>query len=121
VHAGAAEIPWSRDRVDVFAFHVDVPAAVQSIDVDFDYLSPSSTFGAGYGESSNATQKLLLILFNHLVVYPAGTPTDQLTYRASVRLPDNWKFDTALPIATQSGDRIEFAPVSLTTLIDSPI
>jgi predicted metalloprotease with PDZ domain len=121
VHAGAAEIPWSRDRIDVFAFHVDVPAAAQSIDVDFDYLSPSSTFAGGYGESSNATQKLLLVLFNHLVVYPSGTPTDQLTYRASVRLPDGWKFDTALPIATQGGDRIEFAPVSLTTLIDSPI
>src|SRR2546430_13330813 len=34
VHAGAVEIPWSRDRVDVFAFHVDVPAPAQSIDVD---------------------------------------------------------------------------------------
>src|SRR5438105_15696424 len=37
VHAGSAEISWSRDRVDLFAFHVDVPAGAQSIDVDFDY------------------------------------------------------------------------------------
>jgi predicted metalloprotease with PDZ domain len=121
VHAGGAELAWSRDRVDVFAFHVDVPAGVQSIDVDFDYLSPSSTFGAGYGESANATQNLLLILFNHLVVYSAGTPTDQLSYRASMRLPGNWRFDTALPVASQAGDRVEFGPVSLTTLIDSPV
>ncbi|HEX9407054.1 MAG TPA: hypothetical protein VF975_07035, partial [Thermoanaerobaculia bacterium] len=75
VRAGGAEIPWSRDRVDMFAFHIDVPAGAQSIDVDFDYLSPSSTFGAGYGESANATQNLLLILFNHIVVYPAGVPS----------------------------------------------
>jgi predicted metalloprotease with PDZ domain len=38
-----------------------------------------------------------------------------------VRLPAGWKYDTALPGATQNGDRIEFAPVSLTTLVDSPI
>ncbi|HLJ75324.1 MAG TPA: M61 family peptidase [Thermoanaerobaculia bacterium] len=121
VHAGAAEIPWSRDRVDMFAFHVDVPANASSIDVDFDYMSPSSTFGGGYGESANATQNLLLILFNNIIVYPANTPSDAISFRASVRLPAGWKFDTALPIASQSGDRLEFAPVSLTTLVDSPI
>jgi predicted metalloprotease with PDZ domain len=121
IHAGQSELAWSRDKVDMFAFHIDVPRGVQTIDVDFDYLSPSQTFGGGYGESANATQNLLLILFNHVVVYPAGTPTDQLTYHASVRLPASWKFDTALPVAKQDGDRIDFAPVSLTTLIDSPL
>jgi predicted metalloprotease with PDZ domain len=80
-----------------------------------------TTFGGGYGESANATQNLLLILFNHHVLYPSGAPTDRLTYTASVRLPAGWKFDTALPVKAQNGDRIDFAPVSLTTLIDSPI
>ncbi len=119
--AGGQEIAWSRDRVDMFAFHVEVPAGVNAIDADFDYLSPSLTFAGGYGESANATQNLLLILFNHLVVYPAGAPTDQLTYRASVRIPAGWKFDSALPVAAQTPERIDFAPVSLTTLVDSPI
>jgi predicted metalloprotease with PDZ domain len=121
VRAGNNEIAWKRDGVDVFAFHVDVPASATALDVDFDYLSPSATFAGGYGESANATQSLLLILFNHHVVYRGGTPTDQLIYRASVRLPAGWKFDTALPIAAQNGDRIDFTPVSLTTLVDSPI
>src|SRR4051794_20452939 len=53
IRAGENEITWSRDRIDLFAFHIDVPRGVQSIDVDFDYLSPSSTFGSGYGESAN--------------------------------------------------------------------
>jgi predicted metalloprotease with PDZ domain len=121
VRAGTSDVAWSRDRIDMFAFHVDVPPGTETIDVDLDYLSPSHTFGGGYGESSNATQNLLLILFNHHVLYPSGVATDQLTFRASVRLPTGWKFDTTLPIASQNGDRIEFAPVSLTTLIDSPI
>ncbi len=121
VRAGGSEIPWTRDRVDLFAFHIDVPKGVTAVDVDLDYLSASHTFGGGYGESANATQNLLLVLFNHHVLYPAGTPTDRLTYRATVRLPAGWKFDTALPVTRQDGNRIEFEPVSLTTLIDSPI
>jgi predicted metalloprotease with PDZ domain len=121
VRAGGNEITWSRDRVDMFAFHVTVPPGASALDVDFDYLSPSSTFGGGYGESANATQNLLLILFNHHVVYPAGVGSDRVTFTASVRLPAGWKFDSALPVAAQNGDRIDFAPVSLTTLVDSPI
>ena len=121
VHAGDREIAWSRDRVDMFAFHVDVPAGTATLDVDFDYLSSSSTFGGGYGESANATQHLALILFNQVVVYPAGTASDAIQFRASVRLPSGWKYDTALPGATANGDRVDFAPVSLTTLVDSPI
>lgn len=114
-------LEWTRDPVDMFAFHVNVPPNTNSIDIDLDYLSPMSTFAGGYGESANATQHLLLILFNHLLLYPSGVPTDRLTYTASVKLPAGWKFDTALPVRTQNADRIEFAPVSLTTLIDSPI
>jgi predicted metalloprotease with PDZ domain len=121
VHAGDQELPWSRDLADVFAFHINVPRGAQTIDADFDYLSPMTSFGGGYGESANATQNLLLILFNHHVLYPSGSPTDRLTYTASVRIPAGWKFDTALPVKAQNGDRIDFAPVSLTTLIDSPI
>jgi len=121
VRAGGQEIAWRRDAVEMFAFHVDVPAGADSVEVTFDYVSPSSTFGAGYGESANATQNLLLLLFNHVVVYPAGVRSDDIDFTASVRLPSGWAFDTALPIAKRDGDRIDFAPVSLTTLIDSPL
>lgn len=109
--AGDKELAWTRDKVDMFAFHVDVPQGVNAIDADFDYMSPSKTFGGGYGESANATQNLALVLFNHHVLYVAGTPTDRLTYRATVRFPEGWSAATALPDT----------PVSLTTLVDSPI
>jgi predicted metalloprotease with PDZ domain len=121
VRAGGREIAWQRDPVDLFAFHLDVPAGANAVDVAFDYLSPAETFGAGYGESANATQNLLLLLFNHVVVYPAGARSDDVTFKAAVRLPAGWTFDTALPIEKHEGDRIDFAPVSLTTLIDSPL
>lgn len=119
--ANGAEVPWSRDRVDMFAFRVDVPAGATSLEADFDYLSPSATFGGGYGESANATQNLLLLLFNHVVLYPAGRRSDDVAFRASVKLPAGWTFDTSLPVAAQSGGRVDFAPVSLTTLVDAPL
>ena len=121
IRAGASDLAWRRDPLDAFSFRVDVPPATTSLDVDFDYMSPSSTFGFGYGESSNATQNLLLILFGHLVMYPSGVPTDKLTYTPSVRLPAGWKYDTSLTTRTKSGDRIDFEPVSLTILVDSPV
>jgi len=115
------DVEWTRDPIEMFSFHVSVPANMPSLEVDLDYISPMSNFAGGYGESANATQHLLLLLFNHLVLYPSGVPTDQLTYTASVKLPAGWKFDTALPVRAQNGDRVDFAPVSLTTLIDSPL
>ncbi|HYM59260.1 MAG TPA: M61 family peptidase [Thermoanaerobaculia bacterium] len=122
VRAGGSELAWSRDNIDMFAFHIDVPKGADSVDVDFDYLSPSTTFGvSGYGESANATKNLLAVLWNQLIVYEPGTPTDQITVRASVRLPEGWKFDTALPVDKTNGDRTDFQPVSLTTLVDSPL
>ncbi len=110
---------WTRDPVDLFAFHTE--ASATPLEVDFDYLSPWSTFGAGYGESANATQHLLLLLFNHVVVYPAGTPTDAIQVQARVKLPAGWSYETALPYRAKEGDWLEFAPVSLTTLVDSPL
>ncbi len=121
VTSNGSELHWTRDLVDPFAFHVDVPAGASSVDVDFDYMSPASTFGGGYGESANATQHLGMILFNQVVLYPAGARTDDITFKASVKIPAGWKFDTALPIAAREADHVDFQPVSLTTLVDSPI
>jgi len=38
-----------------------------------------------------------------------------------VTLPAGWKFGTALPVAHANGDEVEFQPVPLTMLIDSPL
>src|SRR6185436_3761560 len=36
--AGGKSIPWRRDNVDMFAFHVDVPAGASSVEIRLDYL-----------------------------------------------------------------------------------
>ncbi|MGH8170149.1 MAG: peptidase M61, partial [Steroidobacteraceae bacterium] len=39
VTADGEALPWTRDEYDVYAFHVQVPAHVRTVTVDFQYLS----------------------------------------------------------------------------------
>src|SRR5262249_17162882 len=42
-------------------------------------------------------------------------------YQPSLRIPTGWKYATAMETHSMSGDDIVFEPVSLTTLVDSPV
>src|SRR5258708_18817188 len=55
------------------------------------------------------------------MLYPQGPKSDDLTYVASLRLPAGWKYGTALPVSKEAAGEIEFAPASLTTVMDSPV
>ena len=117
--ANGKPVIWHRDDVDMFMFHVEVPAGVTALEAAYDYLSPAS--GEGFSAGPTADQMLAVLEWNLLVLYPSGVPTDSLTYQASIRLPQGWKFATALTMEKQDADEISFAPVSLTTLVDSPV
>ena len=116
---GGKTIPWRRDLVEMFSIHVDVPPGVTTLEADLDVLlsGPASGFSAG----ASATASLDVLSWNQVLLYPKGLPAKDITFAASLRLPADWKFGTALPIAKQDGATIEFAPVALTTLVDSPV
>src|SRR5690348_4834252 len=40
--ANGKEVPWARDTLDVFTFHVNVPAGATRLEADFDYLEPEA-------------------------------------------------------------------------------
>jgi predicted metalloprotease with PDZ domain len=118
--ADGKTLKWRRDLLDGFTIHVDVPAGVSEISAELDFLSPA-TFEEGFSSGSSATDKLTLLSWNQLLLYPKGYKSDDINYTASLKIPDGWKFGTPLPIASQSGNEIHFAPASLTTLVDSPV
>ena len=62
-----------------------------------------------------------MVSWNQVLMYPAGTPSDQLDFKTTLKVRQGWKFATALPIAKESGNTIEFQPASLTTVVDSPV
>ena len=116
--ANGKTIPWKRDLLDVFTFHVDVPQGVNKLEASFDFLDPNSGPGPNRG---SATDKFLVLNWNTNVLYPAGFTSAQITYRPTLRLPAGWKFGTALPVANGSGENVEFKPVTLERLVDSPV
>ncbi len=117
--AGEKEITWRRDDADMYAFHLDVPPNTSNLEVSFDYLLPNDTDAQPTGPS--ATAQLALLSWYTALLYPEGKKSDDLTVAATLTLPRGWKFGTALPVAKQTGEEIEFQPASLTTLVDSPV
>jgi predicted metalloprotease with PDZ domain len=120
VRAKDHTLPWKRDSTNLFAFHVTVPAGSTELDVSFDFISPADNVG-GFSSGASMTTELAVLSWNQYVLYPEGEPAEQLLYQASLRLPSGWHYGTALPVAKESRDEIDFRPVPLTTLIDSPV
>jgi predicted metalloprotease with PDZ domain len=118
MEASGHPIVWQRDPVDAYAFHANVPAGADAIDVSMDAITANDTAGAtGPAASSN----LLDLNWNAVVLYPKGAASDEVQFLPSVVLPEGWKFATALPGASVSANKVDFAEVSLTTLVDSPL
>jgi len=126
--AAGKTVAWRRDDVDMYTFHLDVPSGANKLDVTLDFLLPASA--EGFSSAASTTANLAVISWNQVLLYPEGHGSDDLTYLASLRLPAGWKYGTALPIGPpfvgpgDGGDksvRVGFKPVSLTTLVDSPV
>jgi predicted metalloprotease with PDZ domain len=116
--SGGATIPWRRDLLDVFTFHVDVPRGADSLEVSFDYIEPT---GGPFSGGASATDKLAVFAWNQDVLYPAGMAIKDIVYQTTLRLPEGWKYATPLPVDHESGAEISFKPVDLERLVDSPV
>src|ERR1051325_5112419 len=86
IRANGNRVEWSRDPVDVFAFHVVVPPATNTLDVDFQYLSPVD----GNEGRIVMTAEMLNLQWNAVVLYPAGFFARHIMVEPSIRLPENW-------------------------------
>ncbi|MGB6874443.1 MAG: hypothetical protein WBD87_00275 [Candidatus Acidiferrales bacterium] len=118
-YANGTRLSWRRDLVDMFAFHLDVPAGTDTLKVTLDFLlsAPASGFSAG----ASATAQLDVLSWNQVLLYPKGWPARELTFDPSLRIPADWKYGTALPVESETGGEITFKPVPLNTLVDSPV
>jgi predicted metalloprotease with PDZ domain len=122
MEAGGRTLAWERDSVDMYAFHVEVPAGVNELHVSLDTITNDGSAG---GSGPAATTNVLDLNWNRVVLYPQDASSDEVEVEAAVTPPQGWKFGTALRVATVtkggSNEFIRFKPVSLTTLVDSPL
>ena len=112
-------IPWNRDPEDPFVFHLQVPAGVDRLNIELDYLPPRSTGQFGNGPSSS--DQVAVLSWNTVLLYPAGVSIFDLHYQPSLKLPAGWAAGTALREAGRGDGVINYQTVSLEELVDSPV
>jgi len=110
-------LEWQRDPVEMYAFHVDVPAGVTQLDLQFEYITPTDPSQWRVV----MTPDLLGLQWEKALLYPAGYYARRIPVDASIQLPAGWQFASALRGASRSGDTVRFATASLETLVDSPL
>ncbi len=113
VSANGHPLTWRRDKVDLYAFHVDVPPGISSIGVRFTVLVNSPT--------PMSTPNLAVVNWNRVLFYQNDTNSHHVYFKTSIILPKGWSYGTALPDPRQHGERIDFAEVPLNMLVDSPL
>ncbi len=117
VKANGQVLPWTRDPLNVYAFHVDVPQGASGVEVEFQFLSSQDQRQGRVV----MTPEMLNLQWNSVTLYPAGYFARQINTEASVRLPAGWQAGTALEVASKDGDTLNFKPINYDDLVDSPI
>ena len=115
VTANGKRIPWVRDRVNMYAFHVEAPKDATTLDINFQYLAP---LDPKRGRISSAFAD---VTWNSVLLYPAGYFSRDIKFEAALRLPEAWKFASALDVKLQNGNLVQFKDTPLNTLVDSPL
>ena len=110
-------IEWRRDALDVYAFHLQVPADVATLDIEFQSLSPTAD---DQGRVA-MTVDLMSVQWSRLLLYPAGYDARRIHFEPSLRLPEGWQFGSALETIGSADGVNRFKPLALVDLVDSPV
>ena len=119
ITAGGKRVAWRRDLLDMYMLRLDVPAGATSVEVDFQFLSP--TGGDGFGAEASVTSKLLVVNWNQVAFYPAGYFARRVMIQPSANLPAGWGYATALERESEAGGKAQFKPVDFENFVDSPL
>lgn len=108
--ANGKQLPWHRDLVKMYTFHLTVPQGIDTLDVSMDMVG-----------MHNMDPQLVDMAWNSVLLYPAAKPVADYTYQANLKLPAGWRYATSLKATGHEGGLTHFAPVALDTLVDSPV
>jgi predicted metalloprotease with PDZ domain len=116
VRANGRVVPWTRDPVDVYAFHLDVPEGARRLDIEFQFLSATKP---DQGRIV-VTPTMISLQPERVSLYPAGYFTRQIPVKMTVRYPEGWTAASALP-ARVTGSTYSYDQTNYEILVDSPI
>ena len=124
--ANGKTLPWRRDDVEMYEYHLTVPAGVTTLHAHLDCIV-----------TSRVTQKFAVLEWEKLLLYPANTPVKDIPIEPSVTVPMGWGIGTALtPVSHNVGgilngigdnvsitgnDTTRYAATTVEQLEDSPV
>jgi predicted metalloprotease with PDZ domain len=115
IRANGKRLEWTRDPVDVFAFHIDVPTGAKQLDIELQFLSATKSDQGRVVVTPN----MMSVQFNSMSLYPAGYFTRQIPVALTATYPAGWTAVSALP-AKKAGSTYTYAPTNYEVLVDSP-
>lgn len=110
-------VAWTRDPVEVYAFHVDLPAGARELVARFVHTSPLQSSEGRI----TMTQEMLNLQWEKMSLYPAGHYVRRIRVKPAVTFPRGWTAATALDGPRMSGNRVAWDETDYETLVDSPI
>jgi predicted metalloprotease with PDZ domain len=118
--ADGKQLPWRRDDIDLYQFHLTIPAGVTTLHAHLDAL---------VGE--RLSHEMAVLEWERLLLYPANIPVKDIPVQPTVEVPLGWGIGTALtPLGPDLGGisensrnvhRIQYAATTVEQLEDSPI
>ena len=109
-------IPWRRDDVDLYQFHLTIPKGVTTLHAHLDCIV-----------TARVSAKMAVLEWEKLLLYPANTPVKDIAVQPSVTVPKSWGIGTALTPTDSydpqhpTGGTTHFAATTVEQLEDSPI
>lgn len=78
-------LPWRRDDVDMFEYHLTIPKGVTTLHAHLDLINPG-----------RQTTRLAALEWEGLLLYPAHIPVKDIAIEPSVIVPTGWSIGSAL-------------------------
>ena len=115
--ANGAVLPWRRDDVDLYQFHLTIPPGVTTLHAHLDCIV-----------GDRVSEKVAMLDWESLLLYPAHVPVRQIPIQAAVIVPAGWGVGTSLtpmspgasPVPA-AGATTRFAATNVEQLQDAPV
>jgi predicted metalloprotease with PDZ domain len=115
--ADGKPLPWRRDDVNLYEFHLTIPPGVTTLHAHLDCIV-----------THRVSQKLAVLEWEKLLLYPANEPVRDIAIQPALIVPAGWGIGTAMtPVDASSypvpatGSLTHFAVTNVEQLEDSPI
>lgn len=115
--ANGRTLPWRRDDVNMYEFHLQIPEGVTMLHAHLDCIV-----------TTRVSHELAVLEWERLMIYPAHIPVKDIPIQPSLVVPAGWGVGTALtPVSggswpvPRAGATTKFAATTVEQLEDSPI